>query len=110
MTEYRHLRSIWQYGLLPGGGDVVGSKQRDMNHLPINGLLLSHEHVRPTANAILVLLKTTVEQRPELMDNFCLSKNGYFLTKDVIPSGLFSLAWDVRNNCCVSTKLWDVPS
>ena len=111
MTEYRHLRSIWQHGLLPGGGNVVGSKQRDMNHfLPINGLLLSHEHIRPTANVILVLSKTTLEQHPELMEHFCLSKNRYYLTKDVIPSGLFSLAWDVRNNCCAPTKLWDVPT
>ena len=64
----------------------------------------------PTANVVLVLSKATLEQHPELMDNFCLSKNGYFLTKDVVPSGLFSLAWDVRKNCCVSTKLWDVPT
>ena len=46
MTEYRHLRSILQYGLLPGGGNIAGNKQRNMNHfLPINGLLLSHEHI-----------------------------------------------------------------
>ena len=44
------------------------------------------------------------------MENFCPSKNGYYLTKDVVPSGLFSFAWDVRNNNCVSTKLWEVPS
>ena len=82
-----------------------------MNHfLPINGLLLSHEHIRPTAKVVLVLSTATLEQHPELMERFCLSKNGYYLTKDVIPSGLFSLAWDVRNNCCVSTKLWDVPT
>ena len=111
MTEYRHLRSILQYGLLPGGGNIAGNKRRNMNHfLPINGLLLSHEHIRSTANVVLVLSKATLEQHPELMENFCLSKNGYYLTKDVIPSGLFSLAWDVRNNCCVSTKFWDVPT
>ena len=109
MTEYRHVRSIQQYGLLPGGGNIVG-KQRDMNHfLPIDGLMVSYEHIRPTAHVILVLSKATLEQRPELMENFCLSKNGYFLTKDVIPAGLFSLAWDIRNNCCLSTKLWDIP-
>ena len=52
MTEYRHIRSIQQYGLLPGGGNTAGNKQRNMNHfLPI----------------------------------------------------------DIRNNCCLSTKLWDVP-
>ena len=108
MTEYRHIRSIKQYGLLPGGGD--GSKQRDMNHfLPIDGLIVSYEHIRPTANVALVLSKATLEQHPELMNAFSLSKNGYFLTKAVIPAGLFSLAWDIRNNCCLSTKLWDVP-
>ena len=109
MTEYRHLRSILQYGVLPGGGNITGNKQRNMNHfIPINGLLLSHEHIRQTANVVLVKSKTTLEQHPEI--NFCLSKNGYYLTKDVIPSGLFSLAWDVRNNNCASTKLWGVPS
>ena len=60
-------------------------------------------------NVILVLSKATLEKHPELMEDFSLSKNGYFLTKAVIPAGLFSLAWDIRNNCCVSTKLWDVP-
>ena len=110
MTEYRHIRSILQYGLLPGGGNAAGSKQRNMNHfLPIDGLLVSHEHIRPTANVVLVLSKATLEKHPELAEGFSLSKNGYFLTKAVIPAGLFSLAWDVRNNCCVSTKLWDVP-
>ena len=81
-----------------------------MNHfLPIDGLLVSHEHIRPTANVALILSKATLEQHPELMEDFSLSKNGYFLTKAVIPAGLFSLAWDIRNNCCLSTKLWDVP-
>ena len=48
MTECRHLRSILQCGLLPGGGDIAGNKQRNMNHfIPINGLLLSHEHAHP---------------------------------------------------------------
>ena len=66
-----------------------------MNHfLPIDGLLVSYERIRPTANVALVLSKATLEQHPELMENFSLSKNGYFLTKDVIPAGLFSLAWD----------------
>ena len=74
MTEYRHIRSIKQYGLLPGGGD--GSKQRDMNHfLPIDGLIVSYEHIRPTANVALVLSKATLEQHPELMNAFSLSKN-----------------------------------
>ena len=110
MTEYRHIRSIQQYGLLPGGGNTAGNKQRNMNHfLPIDGLLVSYEHIRPTANVALVLSKATLEQHPELMENFSLSKNGYFLTKDVIPAGLFSLAWDIRNNCCLSNKLWDIP-
>ena len=110
MTEYRHIRSILQYGLLPGGGSTRGNKQRNMNHfLPIDGLLVSYEHIRPTANVALVLSKATLEKHPELMEDFSLSKNGYFLTKAVIPAGLFSLAWDIRNNCCVSTKLWDVP-
>ena len=110
MTEYRHVRSIQQYGLLPGGGNTAGNKQRNMNHfLPIDGLLVSYEHIRPTANVALVLSKTTLEKHPELMEDFSLSKNGYFLTKAVIPAGLFSLAWDIRNNCCLSTKLWDVP-
>ena len=110
MTEYRHIRSI-QHGLLPGGGNIAGNKQRNMNHfLPIDGLLVSYEHIRPTANVVLVLSKATLEQHPELMENFSLSKNGYFLTKDVIPAGLFSLAWDIRNNCCLSTKLWDIPA
>ena len=109
MTEYRHVRSI-QHGLLPGGGNTAGNKQRNMNHfLPIDGLLVSYEHIRPTANVALVLSKTTLEKHPELMEDFSLSKNGYFLTKAVIPAGLFSLAWDIRNNCCLSTKLWDVP-
>ena len=50
MTEYRHVRSIQQYGLLPGGGNTAGNKQRNMNHfLPIDGLLVSYEHIRPTA-------------------------------------------------------------
>ena len=107
MTEYRHVRSIQQYGLLPGGG--TGNKQRNMNHfLPIDGLLVSYEHIRPTANVALILSKATLEKHPELM-GFSLSKNGYFLTKAVIPAGLFSLAWDIRNNCCVSTKMWDIP-
>ena len=110
MTEYRHIRSIQQYGLLPGGGNTASNKQHNMNHfLPIDGLLVSYEHIRPTANVALVLSKSTLEQHPELMENFSLSKNGYFLTKDVIPAGLFSLAWDIRNICCLSTKLWDVP-
>ena len=110
MTEYRHVRSIKQYGLLPGGVSTAGNKQRNMNQfLPIDGLLVSYEHIRPTANVILVLSKATLEKHPELMEDFCLSKNGYFLTKAVIPAGLFSLAWDIRNNCCVSTKLWGVP-
>ena len=108
MTEYRHIRSIQQYGLLPGGGNIAGNKQRNMNHfLPIDGLLVSYEHIRPTANVALVLSKATLEQHPDIMENFSLSKNGYFLTKDVITAGLFSLAWDIRNNCCLSTKLWD---
>ena len=111
MTEYRHIRSIQQYGLLPGGGNIAGNNQRNMNHfLPIDGLLVSYEHIRPTANVALVLSKATLEQHPELMENFSLSKNGYFLTKDVIPAGLFSLAWDIRNICCLSTKLWDIPA
>ena len=110
MTEYRHVRSIQQYGLLTGGGNTAGNKQRNMNHfLPIDGLLVSYEHIRPTANVALVLSKTMLEKHPELMEDFSLSKNGYFLTKAVIPAGLFSLAWDIRNNCCLSTKLWDVP-
>ena len=110
MTERRRIRSILQCGLLPGGGNAVGNKQRNMNHfLPIDGLFVSYEHIRPTANVALVLSKTTLEQHPELMENFSLSKNGYFLAKDVIPAGLFSLAWDIRNNCCLSTKLWDAP-
>ena len=50
MTEYRHVRSIMQYGLLPGGVSTAGNKQRNMNHfLPIDGLLVSYEHIRPTA-------------------------------------------------------------
>ena len=110
MTEYRYVRSIQQYGLLPGGSNTDSNKQRNMNHfLPINELFVSYEHIRPTANVALVLSKTTLEKHPELMEDFSLSKNGYFLTKAVIPAGLFSLAWDIRNNCCLSTKLWDVP-
>ena len=97
MTEYRHLRSILQYGLLRGGGNVVGNEQRDVNHfLPFNGLLLSHEHLRPTANVVVVLSKATLEQRPELMENFCLSKNGYFLTKSQRhPKWIFQMQLDI---------------
>ena len=62
MTEYRHIRSILQYGLLPGGGSTAGNEQRNMNHfLPIDGLLVSYEHIRPTANVALVLFKATLE-------------------------------------------------
>ena len=79
MTEYRRVRSIQQYGLLCGGGNTAGNKQRNMNHfLPIDGLLVSYEHIRPTANVALVLSKTTLEKHPELMEDFSLSKNGYF--------------------------------
>ena len=74
-----------QYGLLPGGVSTAGNKQRNMNHfLPIDGLLVSYEHIRPTANVILVLSKA-LEKHPQLMEDFRLSKNGYFLTKAVIP-------------------------
>ena len=65
MTEYRHVRSIMQYGLLPGGVSTAGNEQRDMNHfLPIYGLLVSYEYIRPTANVILVLSKATLESIP----------------------------------------------
>ena len=107
-TEFRHLRLIVQHGLLPRGGNIAGTKQRNMNHFPsIDSLLLDHEHIRPTTNVALVLSKATLETHRDIQ--FCLSKNDYFLTKNVIPFGLFSLAWNVRDGCCVSTKLWDVP-
>ena len=72
----------------------MGTKQRNMNHfLSIGSLLLAHEHIRPTANVALVLSKATLETHREIQ--FCLSKNGYFLTKNVITFGLLGLAWNV---------------
>ena len=101
------MASFLEAATLPA---ISGNKQRNMNHfLPIDGLLVSYEHIRPTANVALVLSKATLEKHPELMEDFSLSKNGYFLTKAIIPAGLVSLAWDIWNNCCLSTKLWDVP-
>ena len=89
LQEFRHLRSIIQHGLLPGGGNIAGTKQRNMNHfLSIDSLLLAHEHIRPTANVALVLSKATLETHRDIQ--FCLSKNGYFLTKSVSSPLLFS--------------------
>ena len=108
MTEFRNLKSIVKHGLLPGGGNVSGTKQRNVNNfLPIDALLLAHEQIRPTANVALVLSKATLEKNPHIQ--FCLSKNGYFLTKESIPSGLFSAPWNVRDGSCVCYKLFDVP-
>ena len=60
-----------------------------MSHLlPIDALLLAREHIRPTANVALVLSKATLEKNPHIQ--FCLAKNGYFMTKEPIPYGLFS--------------------
>ena len=45
MTEFRHLKSIFQNGLLCQGGNTSETKLRNMNHfLPIDALLLSQEH------------------------------------------------------------------
>ena len=68
MTEYRHVRSIKQYGLLPGGVSTAGNKQRNMNHfLPIDGLLVSYEHnMRRLKKRS--LSETTEEEGDDLID------------------------------------------
>ena len=40
---------------------------------------------------------------------FCLEIRLLLDKRLVIAFGLVSLAWNVRDGCCVSTKLWDVP-
>ena len=111
LQEFRHLRSIIQHGLLPGGGNIAGTKQRNMNHfLSIDSLLLAHEHIRPTANVALVLSKATLETHRDIQ--FCLSKNGYFLTKSVSSPLLFSsllssplLSSPLLSSCLLSSPL-----
>ena len=99
MTEFRHLKSIFQNGLLPGGGNTPGAELRNVNHfLPINALLLKHERVRPTANVALVLSKATLAQNHHTQ--FCLSKNGHFLTWEAVPASTLSLAWNMRQQLC----------
>lgn len=89
MTEFRHMA----YSLL----EEIAQEHRHVNHfLPIDSLLLKHEHIRPTANVALVLSKTTLEANRSI--RFSLSKNGYYLTREAAPARLFSCAWNLEHS------------